>query len=215
MGPGTFAYESLIGTGFLIGKNGFAVTAAHVVDQMLEAPNGYAAGFKNPQGQWVPVKILAHECHSSEDVAVLQLDEVPVPSWLSIISDSENQSCTYDAWGYPISVAEIDKKYEAHGMENPELVYTHGYIRRRVSRSFPFGIYRGSAFYELSEVAGAGCSGGPMVLRKSVGQPKWKVIGIYVGEVTAGFFAGYATRADAFFNWSPKLIGKSIKGESA
>lgn len=31
-----YAYKELIGTGFLIGNEGFALTAAHVIDQLLE-----------------------------------------------------------------------------------------------------------------------------------------------------------------------------------
>jgi Trypsin-like peptidase domain len=211
---GGFAYEKSEGTMFLIGRRGFAVTAAHVVDQVDGNASVTAAAFVNANGAWVPIRIMAFEPHPTEDVAVVQLSEAPWASWLAISSTSEHQSCEYDSWGYPIAVAENAAKYEEAGLERPDLVFTRGYVRRRISRPLPSSIYRGDAFYELSEQAGHGCSGGPVIARNSLGRPLWKVCGIYIGECDGGFPAGYAVRTDAIHAWHPKLLGRCIELES-
>lgn len=209
----TFAYQSSVGTCFLIGKAGFAITAAHVVEQMLADGPGTAAGYQNRDGQWTPIRILEHELHPSEDVAVIKLERIPMGSWLTISSRSENQSLQYDSWGYPIAVAEFAKKHEGAELESPELIYTHGYIRRRISRPLPYSIYRGTAFYEMSDIAGGGCSGGP-VIRRVPGSNMWEVFGIYIGESEAPFPVSYSVRTDAIHGWNPSLIGRSIRAES-
>lgn len=209
-----FAYERLEGTLFLIGKRGFALTAAHVADQIESNPAIAAAAFINDAGAWVPVRILGFESHPSEDVAVVQLEQAPWPSWLAISEAAEHQSREYHAWGYPISVAEGSAKYEEHGLERPDLVFTQGYVRRRLSRPLPSSIFRGTAFYELSEQAGHGCSGGPVISRPSVGRPMWNVCGVYIGECDGGFPAGYGVRTDALHSWQPKVIGRSVRNES-
>jgi hypothetical protein len=210
-----FEYRTITGTMFSIGKGGFALTAAHVIDQINDDGGGCAAGAINAAGTWVPIRILESEKHPTEDVAIIKLSQVPHPSWLVISGAPENQSCPYDSWGYPIVVAELSRKYEEHGMDTPDLVYTHGYIRRRISRALPISVYRGAAFYEISEIAGDGCSGGPVIRRQSVGKPTWDVLGIYIGAAqTGGMQVAYATRADAFADWRPQLLNRSVSEES-
>jgi hypothetical protein len=209
-----FAYERLEGTLFLIGKRGFAITAAHVVDQIQSNPDIAAVAFINNAGEWVPVRIISFESHPDEDVAVVKLEQAPWPSWLTISATSEHQACEYHAWGYPISIAESAAKYEEHGLERPDLVFTQGYVRRRISTPLPISIYRGTAFYELSEQAGHGCSGGPVISRSSVGRPLWSVCGVYIGELDGGFSASYCVRTDALHSWQPKAMGRSVRDES-
>lgn len=209
-----FDYSKLAGTAFLIGRRGFAVTAAHVVDQVNGDVEPVVACFVNSANNWVPTRVKAFEKHPTEDVAVAQLEEMTRGSWLVLTDRSEHQSRDYDLWGYPISVAELSAKYKEHGLEKPDLVYTRGYVRRRISEPLPTSIYRGSSFYELSDLGGNGCSGGPVIDHSSVGNPAWRVFGVYVGECNAGFSAGYAVRSDAFYAWIPALIGRSVRDES-
>jgi hypothetical protein len=209
----SFEYGASAGTAFLIGDRGYAITAAHVIDQIASDGRNSVVGFVNDT-EWVPFRITAQEKHPSEDVAVIQLEAPRIASWLVISDKSENQSCTYDAWGYPFAIAELSRKYEEHQLESPDLVYTSGYVRRRISKPLPVSIYRGTAFYEMSEVAGEGCSGGPVIARRSIGKSSWDVIGVYVAAVDVGFEASYAVRSDAFFSWCPKIIGCSVREES-
>jgi hypothetical protein len=208
------SYERLEGTAFLVGRRGIAVTAAHVIDQLHGNVHRAALAFVNREAAWVPVKILEAESHPEEDVAVLRLANVPWPSWLEISSVSEHQTGEYQSWGYPIAVAASAARYEQDGLERPDLVFTQGYIRRRISRPLPSGIYRGQSFYELSEQAGHGCSGGPVISKCSLGHAHWRVCGIYIGERDGGFVAAYATRTDAIASWSPAIVGRSLEAES-
>jgi hypothetical protein len=104
---------------------------------------------------------------------------------------------------------------EGHARPRPDLVYTQGYIRRRIS-DIPIPGIRGNGFFELSEVAGAGCSGSPVMLITS--GPAWLVIGVYVGQrIAAGddlVRVGYAAREDLFRDWVPDLLGVSVIAES-
>ncbi len=74
---------------------------------------------------------------------------------------------------------------------------------------------RGQHLYELSELAGPGSSGSPIVLKPLVrlmGAPSWHVIGEYIGEHFVHAegrvaFAGYASSVDALIEWRPQLLG--------
>jgi hypothetical protein len=94
----------------------------------------------------------------------------------------------------------------------PDLIYTQGYIRRRISSELP-GL-KGNAFFELSEIASDGCSGSP-VLRMQAGQDSlWYVVGVYVGQRTIEgsdpVRMAYALREEAVRDWVPDLAGISL-----
>lgn len=209
----TFSFEAVAGTAFLIGKRGFALTAAHVVDQI--ALQGAAVALVVDGRKWLPLHILSAEKHPSEDVAVIQLQATLGASWMVIGSSSEHQSCGYHSWGYPIAIAEMGAKYNEDRLHTPDLVFTSGYVRRRISRELPFSIYRGEAFYELSEIAGDGCSGGPVVKKAhAIADGPWEIMGIYIGAGEVGAPVGFATRSDSFHSWVPNLLGRSVRDES-
>ena len=67
---------------------------------------------------------------------MLKLAERLTPSWMRLAGTWEGQSLPHRSWGYPENVM-----YEAvdNGVAQPrpDLVYTQGYIRRRVSSSLP------------------------------------------------------------------------------
>lgn len=192
------ALQHFRGSAFLIGSEGYVLTAAHVVP--AEA-NGLAVLTASDHG-WRAHLVVGSEVHPTQDVAVLKIKEPLTPSWMSLAGTWEGQSLTYRSWGYPDNLM-----YEIvdNGMARPrpDLIYTQGYIRRRVSWSLPGFV--GSQFFELSEPAGGGCSGGP-VLRMDAGD-KWLVIGIYVGqreiEGADPVRVAYAAREESFRIGSP------------
>ena len=224
---GVAKIASTHGTAFLIGSRGYALTARHVV-----------AGKSKPlvaltmaeAGGWTWVSIVASEPHPSEDVAIIKLAPGSCKSGFQVSSSVEMASFKYQIYGYPGDATRLET---AKG-EFPDLVYTEGYIRRRYSASLypssgpspPAGAPRiaGNSFFELSEIAGTGTSGGPVFDR---GDPM-AVIGIYSAEkhtprvissgdkpVTQLISVSYAVRDDAFRDWKPAMLGgKTVFEES-
>lgn len=211
---GNFVYDSIAGTAFLIGKSGIGLTAAHVIDQIASSKQEAVIGF-NDGGKWLPLHIHESEKHDVEDVAAFRCDPVKTSSWLTIEEGPAVASDNYSAWGYPQDVAKLPEKYEEHKLQRPELIYTRGYIRRRISRELPVAFLRGKSFYEMSELAGHSYSGAPIIRERGpINRAPWKVIGIYVGEHRGEFQASYAVRSDSFHNWSPKILGRTLREES-
>jgi len=207
----------LIGTGFLIGKDGFAITAAHVIDQLIDGNNGdddVILGLFADGDIWCAAYIESWEKHPSEDVGIIKFKIFKRESVLKINDTPQYATCEYHCWGYPHEVAKELSKLDENAQDRPDLIFTQGYIRRRISRDlFPTCIFRGTQFYELSETVGGGNSGGPIIIKNSIGKTHWEVIGIYIGEKSGGDIS-YAVRAEAFANWTPKILGKTIKEES-
>ncbi|WP_156465581.1 hypothetical protein [Methylobacterium sp. Leaf106] len=212
----------LRGTAFFIGDKGFAITASHVIDQLHfdDDKNRYVGSdivglFINEAAKWEAVGIIGAEKHPDEDVAIIKMDGA-FQSIFQVTPSQENSSCEYDLWGYPERVAHeiralATNAEEAKHMISPDLIYSRGYIRRRISRSLGSSIYIGRFFYELSAVAGACCSGSPIIARPLVANAPYRVIGVYIGEETAGQPAvGYATRFDDIKSWMPQLTGQLL-----
>ena len=210
---GLLEYNGLVGTGFLIGKKGYALTAAHVIEQLgLENGEKSSGLFVGKGNKWYSFEVIGHAKHPSEDVAIIKL-QGNFHSWLRIHPQSEHQSAEYESWGYPIEVAEQAAKFEESRLERPDLIYIRGYVRRRISRELPVSVYRGKNFYELSDMGGHGCSGGPVILRKRFGS-MWSVFGVYIGDNSTGTPVGYAVRAESFENWQPSILTSTIREES-
>jgi hypothetical protein len=205
-----------VGTCVLIGRRGFALTAAHVIDQLdLSA----ASAIFVHEGAWHHVRVIAHEKHSSEDVGIVQFAPSPLierPSFYAVTGQMEYASRGVELWGYPRHVTEEPAR-EGHPngapQVRPDLIFFSGYIRRRIGRELPISLFRGKMFYELSIVAGEACSGSPLIVRRGA---LWDVAGVYVGEETSSpaYAVGYAAAADSFANWCPTIIGASIKCEA-
>jgi hypothetical protein len=214
-----YAYKELIGTGFLIGNNGYALTAAHVIDQLLEdkkSDEDVIVGLFQSDSEWNVFEILQHEKHPTEDVGIIRIQGENWKSFLTVTDLPQNSACEYHCWGYPHEIAKELRKLDENALDRPELVYTQGYIRRRISRElYPTLIYRGVQFYEVSETIGGGASGGPIIKKIviSIGKPVWQVIGIYIGE-REDRNIGYAVRAEAFANWVPTILKKRIIEEA-
>ena len=93
----------------------------------------------------------------------------------------------------------------------PDLIYSEGYIRRRIT-GLKVPTVKGTQLFELSAVAGRGCSGSPVL---KTGAVLSAVIGIYVSEkVNDETAVAYAVREEAFREWKPTLFGRTVLGES-
>ena len=169
-------WVGLLGSGFLVSPDNLLVTARHVIDGAVDAQ---ALVVRN--GEWLGFELRQIWTSEREDIAVCELVGLPKqdPSWLRLASIDLHSSATYDAWGYPEDVLYDFARRDEVGrmLQMPDLVFTQGYVRRRFSENIP-GL-RGRAFVELSDVAGSGCSGGPLITARG---KTWTVSGIYVGE---------------------------------
>jgi hypothetical protein len=215
------------GTAFHIGSRGFALTAKHL---LAGKPKPLAALTMSEAGGWSWVSIVASELHPSEDVAILKLESGACRSGFQLSAATELASSRYRIYGYPADAT----RFEGTLGEIPDLVYTEGYIRRRHSASVypsagpssPAGaaLISGTGFFELSQIAGPGTSGGPVF---DFAEPL-TVIAIYSAEkhtpyvitgngsqITQLTSVSYAVRDDAFRNWKPAMLGgKTVLEES-
>lgn len=101
-------------------------------------------------------------------------------------------------------------------MPRPDLTYSEGHVRRRLS-NIPLPAIKGSSFLELSQVAGAGCSGSPVIFNSPYAGQPLQLVGVYVGERLDEYSTsvGYATRLDELLNWAPGLLGRTLGEELA
>lgn len=167
VGPdGEVDYSSaeLAGTCFLIGRRGFALTAAHVINQVGSDGRVF---YPDPEG-WDACAIIGSAIHPTEDVGILKIDlPEDVVSPVIYAAHEPLPGGEYNMWAYPDVIA---KEVEHHGPYegglpfNPSPVYFRGYIRRKINYSPNpnLSIYVGNSFYEISEIGGACCSGAPL-----------------------------------------------------
>jgi hypothetical protein len=147
------------GTGFLIsGSTGLAFTAKHVADN-LEV--GLSAGLFVEDGGWRSYAIHEIRDHPTEDVSVIFLEANNWDSPFHLVDEQHHASARYSVWGYPTDV--MYERLDDSGIALPsyELVYSEGHVRRRIS-DVDLPAARGRQFFELSNAAGAGCSGAPV-----------------------------------------------------
>jgi len=202
------AVKQVLGTAFLIGSQGFALTAKHVIAR--SGAERLIAIFALQSGGWFGYEITAREVHSTEDVALVKLDGAPWKSFFRLSNSVEHASCKYRLWGYPNDTT-FELMVSNQAVVRPDLIYNEGYIRRRFTGELP--AIQGTSFFELSEVAGTGASGAPVC---KITAPVWEVIGIYVGEKIndRATSVSYAVREDSFRSWVPGILGKTILDES-
>jgi hypothetical protein len=168
-------FKEFLGTGFFIGARGHALTAAHVVRNARQP----AIMMPGQDGGWHGFQVLDAAFHPTEDIALLRIEPLPDDiQWRSIFTLPTiwaGSSMTYFLFSYPESAFwEIVENDMAQG--RPDLIYSEGHIRRRVS-GIPLPTIKGSKFLELSQVAGAGCSGSP-VIYKTVRTDDWQLVGL-------------------------------------
>src|SRR5262249_50334126 len=144
--------------------------------------------------------------YRSEDVALIRLDGIHRRSFLRLSAEWQGASLRYRTFGYPEDVAtELDRGGRI--TVRPDLVYTEGHGRRRIQPYLTTITW--TQFFELSEVAGPGCSGSPII---ASGGDRWDVTGIYVGDrsSTNGVNVGFAAMVEAFGSWAPEILGCSL-----
>jgi len=202
------SFKRFLGTGYLIGNRGFGMTAAHVAQTFNNGNN--VAMFASPKGGWLGISILHVEIHPKEDVAIIKLAGDSWKSFFKLSNTWEGSSLKYRMFGYPEDVT-YEIVYGNRAQPRPDLIYAEGYIRRRTNHKIPSLI--GKSFFELSDIAGPGCSGSPVF---KFSKHIWEVVGIYVGEKIndRGTNVAYAVREEAFRDWIPQIVGKSILAES-
>ncbi|RQM59634.1 serine protease [Burkholderia vietnamiensis] len=214
--PNGFRSTGFLGTAFNIGSRGVLLTARHVIEGHQDET--LAVLYVDTNNEWAAHVVQERELCDNVDVAVLKIEG----QWSSIIEcDGEWQGASlhYDCWGYP-----EDAQFDPGAIYRPDLVYTTGYIRRNYSHAIP-GV-RGTQFFEISEIAGAGCSGAPLIhktKRLRGAQKTWALVGIYSVERRTEVHVGgmpvvrevpYAVREEAFRHWAPAVLGRTIIEEA-
>jgi hypothetical protein len=207
----------LIGTCFLIGSRGYALTAAHVLKQSEK--DIARVLFPDPEG-WDACLIRTGEVHPTEDVGILKIDlPRPIVSPVLFASKEPLPSLEYNMWAYPEIIA---REIEFHERPpdaldfNPSPVYFRGYIRRKLpySPNPSFDIYIGKHFYEVSEIGGACCSGAPLsTIATPLDATPPGVFAIYIGEEQEQRRCGYAMNLMRVLDWIPESLGKPIRDE--
>jgi hypothetical protein len=210
-------FARFLGTAFFTGDRGYALTAAHIIPSEVPSDHVLVAMF-NADGAWQTYDLDGQpDRHPTHDLALVKVTGAFWKTFLLLDSSWQGSSCRYSSWGYPEDVA---NEIEVAGQVSPrpDLVYTSGYIRRRVT-DVQIPAICGTALFELSEVAGGGCSGSPVIRQPRPGesQSHWNVIGVYVGErirAEEATAVGYALRLADLRGWTPSGLGHSLLDES-
>jgi hypothetical protein len=213
-----FRMEAFLGTAFNIGTRGALLTARHVIEGRDNET--LAVLYVDNDNEWSAHIVEGRELCPTADVALMMIGG---GQWSSIIECSgtwQGASMSYDCWGYP-----DDARYDSGAVGRPDLVFTTGYVRRAYSQDLP-GI-RGNQFFEISEIAGSGSSGAPLIHKGKLiprnGDTMWPLVGIYsmerrtevhVDGVSVTREVPYAVREEAFRDWAPEVLGRSILDES-
>lgn len=224
-----------LGTGFLIGKRGFAITAYHTVenfhknwDALFENKEGIGVLFIDNKNKFISLSIDSIEPHPTEDIAILHIKNNNY-SWQTPFRISNKKEFGWKDFflgGYPDDVVWEKEVITTEGkiiLARPDLVSVKGYVRRNFSENLNIKGIKGNSFYELNAIAGKGCSGSPVYECKN---GIWNVFGVYtaekeifkgeIGEQYVSMQVSYAVRTESFFDWNPSIFqnNKSVFDES-
>jgi hypothetical protein len=174
------------------------------------------------EDKWHCFEISALELHPRIDIALIQIQNGPSKSPFRCRNTWEGSCQRYRLFGYPSrAVWELPPDDRSRIAARPDLSYSEGYIKRRLTMELLIKGIRGTEFFELSEQAGKGCSGSPVFINSSHDKA-WEIIGVYCAERSIEDSDGnkialcYAVREDAFRDWAPALLnGSSILEESS
>ena len=212
---GSVSLERFLGTAFFIGQQNFAMTASHVAKS-----ERCAGALVLPDNSWLAVRVQAVEVHPEHDVAVLACNPPDdVHTWNSIVSGALDPSpyggMPYHLHGYPDDAYYELVREGGDRRARPDLIYSAGHVRRRITGDFAIPQVSGSRLIELSSVAGGGCSGSPIFPRGVPNRSGWELAGVYVGERIndRATSVGYGVPIAEFADWEPDLVGHSIRQE--
>lgn len=204
---------AFLGTGFFIGSNGYALTAKHVMKPAATP----AIVMRGSDLSWRAFAIKEEDAHPVEDVSLIRIEPPSDKRWRSIFTlpgGWAGSSTPYFLFGYPESVL-LELVENGKAKMRPDLVYSEDHIRRRMT-DIPVEAITGTRFFELSNVAGPGCSGSPVVNRTPTSNPAWQLIGIYLGERLDAYSTsvGYSVRLDELADWHPAMLHRSLAAEA-
>lgn len=200
----------LFGTAFLIGHEGFALTAGHVIENIKASitdptREAIAGIFKDEDNLkytcsiQIPGGTPLEEEHPSHDVSIFKLDFKPGtklrPPFI-IENGFRLAAADFYSVGYP-SYLSFDNHLKARAPDGTLIpdeinILTKGYIKRLVN--YGVGKFKGNKFIELSEVGTAGYSRAPIVCIEATKYSLQKdnkiiqevvcqrLLGIYIGE---------------------------------
>lgn len=230
VGENEIRMVSFLGTGFLFGSEGFALTAAHVMDVQIKENQAVVGMFVDSStNTWKLFNADTCDIHPAEDVALLKMrGDRWKETRIRISFEMQFSSFEYKLFGYPNAnlLEDVDSRDALDRvLGRPDLIYSAGHIRRRVSFSLP--CIKGRCFYELSQPVGAGCSGSPIFKTEN---GIWHVVGIYVADkiesvsfktynrnldwvietIEMPGSLSYAVRMDDLSEWVPKVLGVAL-----
>jgi len=200
-------FQKIYGTAFMAGLGGYALTAGHCIP---DDRTDFSVMFFL-DGRWAREPIAAVEKHPTEDVALIKLtSRVNWRCFFRLYPGLRTPPMRYKTWGYPEETY-YEEVVDGQMWMRPDLVGGFGEVRR----AMPTGtsMLRGAAHYELLSAHGAGMSGSPLVAEERQGaEPRWEVLGIYIGEHTANEKRtfGIAARTERFAEWVPDMLGHSL-----
>lgn len=122
-----------LGTGFLVGSKGYALTAAHVINVNIPKSHGVVGMFINKvTNKWTVYSATSCDTHPTEDVALLKMDG---NHWeettIKISFQKQFSSFEYKLFGYPNAnlYEDVDTKDSlGHVLGRPDLIYSSGHI---------------------------------------------------------------------------------------
>jgi len=215
-------FKKFLGTGFLIGNRGYALTASHVLSKLTQN----ICCIFCVDNMWRGYRVINIEHHPKLDLALIKLEGDFWKTPFIISPEKQFGWIDYFLCGYPEAVLFEHDQINSSGqlLPKPDMIHTKGHIRRRIHGNIK--VVKGDIFYEVSDLSGWGCSGSPLFQFNS--DKSWKVIGIYIAQKIfysendydkdikyIDYGVGYAIPTDSFYEWKPKILeGKSIYEES-
>ena len=135
---------AFLGTGFFIGARGFALTAKHV----MRPATTPAILMRDGDQTWCAFAVKEEDPHPSEDVTVLRIEAAAGWQWKSIFAlpgGWQGSGMSYFLFGYPES-AMLELVENGMALMRPDLIYSEGHIRRRLT-DIPLPAIRGAQFF--------------------------------------------------------------------
>lgn len=128
----TLEFVALLGTCFLLADSGgLAMTARHVAKEIVV---GETAVMFNRNGKRELAGVQGAEPHPVEDMALIRLEPGDYHSPFKLSRFHAHASSQYMVWGYPDAILrELPPGRDSMTLPRPDLAYSEGHIRRRLT----------------------------------------------------------------------------------